>query len=89
MNFKRIFRSPLAWIVIAVIAIGLLIDFGQRATSGYKDAPTSQVVATRASERNGIVRRDMRHPFASSGPGLTVRICSRTRASIRSPSVRS
>ena len=45
MNFKRIFRSPLAWIVIAVIAIGLLIDFGQRATSGYKDAPTSQVVA--------------------------------------------
>ena len=44
MNFKRILRSPLAWIVIAVIAIGLLIDFGQRATSGYKDAPTSQVI---------------------------------------------
>ena len=30
MNFKRIFRSPLAWIVLAVIAIGLLIDFSQR-----------------------------------------------------------
>jgi cell division protease FtsH len=45
MNLRRIFRSPLAWIVIAVIAIGLLIDFSQRVTSGYKDAPTSQVVS--------------------------------------------
>ena len=27
MNLKRIFRGPLAWIVLAVIAIGLLIDF--------------------------------------------------------------
>ena len=45
MNLKRIFRSPLAWIVIAVIAIGLLIDFSQRVTSGYKEAPTSQVVS--------------------------------------------
>ena len=45
MNVKRIFRSPLAWIVIAVIAIGLLIDFGQRLSSGYSEAPTSQVVA--------------------------------------------
>lgn len=44
MNLKRIFRSPLAWIVLAVIAIGLLIDFSQRVTSGYKEAPTSQVV---------------------------------------------
>ncbi len=45
MNVKRIFRSPLAWIVIAVIVIGLLIDFGQRMSSGFKEAPTSQVVA--------------------------------------------
>ena len=46
MNFKRIFPLPASEsFVIAVIAIGLLIDFGQRATSGYKDAPTSQVVA--------------------------------------------
>jgi hypothetical protein len=36
MNLKRIFRSPLAWIVIAVIAIGLLIDFSQRVTSGTR-----------------------------------------------------
>ena len=45
MNLRRIFRSPLAWIVLAVIAIGLLIDFSQRVTSGYKEAPTSQVVS--------------------------------------------
>src|SRR5205823_3135315 len=44
MNLRRILRSPLAWIVLAVIAIGLLIDFSQRVTSGYKEAPTSQVV---------------------------------------------
>src|SRR5687768_15644036 len=45
MNLRRIFRSPLAWIVLAVIAIGLLIDFSQRVTSGFKEAPTSQVVS--------------------------------------------
>src|SRR5687767_2003677 len=45
MNLRRIFRSPLTWIVLAVIAIGLLIDFSQRVTSGYKEAPTSQVVS--------------------------------------------
>ena len=45
MNFKRILRSPLAWIVLAVIAVGLLIDFGQRVSSGYKEVPTSQVVS--------------------------------------------
>ena len=45
MNFKRIFRSPIAWIVLALIAIGLLIDFAQRVSSGYQEAPTSQVVA--------------------------------------------
>ena len=45
MNLRRIFRSPLVWIVLAVITIGLLIDFSQRVTSGYKEAPTSQVVS--------------------------------------------
>src|SRR5829696_5965586 len=45
MNLRRIFRSPLTWIVLAVIAIGLLIDFSQRVTSGFKEAPTSQVVS--------------------------------------------
>ncbi|HYP44834.1 MAG TPA: ATP-dependent zinc metalloprotease FtsH [Propionibacteriaceae bacterium] len=45
MNFRRIFRGPLIWIVLAVIAIGLLIDFGGRVGSGYKEVPTSQVVA--------------------------------------------
>ncbi|MDX6225735.1 MAG: cell division protease FtsH [Frankiales bacterium] len=45
MNFKRIFRGPLVWIILAVIAIGLLIDFSGSLAGGYKDAPTSQVVA--------------------------------------------
>src|SRR3954451_21266288 len=45
MNLKRIFRGPLVWIVLAVIAVGLLIDFSARLSSGYKEAPTSQVVA--------------------------------------------
>ena len=45
MNLKRIFRGPLIWIVLAVIAVGLLIDFSTRLSGGYKEAPTSQVVA--------------------------------------------
>ena len=45
MNFKRIFRGPLFWIILAVIAVGLLIDFSSRLSGGYKQAPTSQVVA--------------------------------------------
>ncbi len=45
MNFKRILRSPLTWIVLAVIAIGLLFDFGRGVSSGFKEVPTSQVVA--------------------------------------------
>jgi cell division protease FtsH len=45
MNFKRILRSPIAWILIALIAIGLLIDFTQRVSGGYQEVPTSQVVA--------------------------------------------
>ncbi len=45
MNLKRIFRGPLIWIVLAVVAVGLLIDFSTRLTGGYKEVPTSQVVA--------------------------------------------
>ncbi|HEX8511338.1 MAG TPA: ATP-dependent metallopeptidase FtsH/Yme1/Tma family protein, partial [Propionibacteriaceae bacterium] len=44
MNFKRIFRGPIIWIVLAVVAIGLLLDFGSRLSGGYKEVPTSQVV---------------------------------------------
>ncbi|HLL63552.1 MAG TPA: ATP-dependent zinc metalloprotease FtsH [Propionibacteriaceae bacterium] len=45
MNFKRIFRSPITWILLALIAIGLLIDFTQRVSGGYQEEPTSRVVA--------------------------------------------
>jgi cell division protease FtsH len=34
MNFKRILRSPIAWILLALVAIGLLIDFTQRVSGG-------------------------------------------------------
>ncbi len=45
MNFKRILRGPLLWIILAVIAIGLLIDFSGRLSGGFKAEPTSKVVA--------------------------------------------
>ncbi len=45
MNLKRIFRGPLIWIVLAVVAVGLLIDFSTRLSGGFKEAPTSTVVA--------------------------------------------
>jgi cell division protease FtsH len=45
MNFKRIFRSPITWILLALIAIGLLIDFTQRVSGGYQEEATSRVVA--------------------------------------------
>ena len=45
MNLKRILRSPILWILFALIAIGLLIDFTQRVSGGYREEPTSQVVA--------------------------------------------
>ena len=37
MNLKRIFRGPLIWIVLAVVAVGLLIDFSTR-LSGAQQA---------------------------------------------------
>ncbi|HWI00772.1 MAG TPA: ATP-dependent metallopeptidase FtsH/Yme1/Tma family protein, partial [Propionibacteriaceae bacterium] len=44
MNFRRIFRGPLLWIVLAVVVIGLLLDFSGSLTGGYKEVPTSQVI---------------------------------------------
>ncbi len=44
MNLKKIFRGPLVWIILAVIAIGLLVDFTGSLAGGYKQVPTSQVV---------------------------------------------
>ena len=44
MNVKRIFRGPILWIVLAVIAIGLLIDLTGNLTGGYSEEPTSKVV---------------------------------------------
>ncbi len=43
MNFKRLLRGPIVWIVLAVVAIGILVDFAGKA-GGYKDVPTSEVV---------------------------------------------
>ena len=45
MNLKRILRGPILWIILAVVAIGLLVDFSGSLTGGYKDVPTSQVVS--------------------------------------------
>jgi len=45
MNFRRIFRGPLVWIILAVVAIGLLIDFTGSLSGGVKEVPTSQVVS--------------------------------------------
>ncbi len=45
MNFKRILRGPILWIILAVIAIGLLVDFSGSLSGGFKQVPTSQVVS--------------------------------------------
>jgi cell division protease FtsH len=45
MNFKRIFRGPLIWILLAVLAIGILVDFSGRLNGGFQTVPTSQVVS--------------------------------------------
>ena len=45
MNLKRILRGPILWIILAVVAIGLLVDFSGSLTGGYRDVPTSQVVS--------------------------------------------
>jgi cell division protease FtsH len=45
MNFRRILRGPLLWIVLAVVVIGLLLDFSGSLAGGYKEVPTSKVVS--------------------------------------------
>ena len=45
MNAKRIFRGPILWIVLAVIAIGLLVDLTGNLTGGFSEEPTSKVVS--------------------------------------------
>ena len=45
MNLKRIFRGPIVWIVLALLAVVLLIDFSGRLNGGFKETPTSTVVA--------------------------------------------
>jgi cell division protease FtsH len=45
MNFKRIFRGPIIWILLAVLAIGLLVDLSGSLNGGYEEVPTSQVVS--------------------------------------------
>src|SRR5215212_6088267 len=44
MNFRRIFRGPLLWIVLAVVVLGLLLDFSGSLTGGHTEVPTSQVI---------------------------------------------
>ena len=44
MNFRRIFRGPVVWILLAVLVIGILIDVSGRLSGGYKEQPTSTVV---------------------------------------------
>ena len=43
MNVKRILRGPLLWILLAVVAIGLLVQFAGSA-DGYREVPTSEAV---------------------------------------------
>ena len=44
MNFKRILRGPILWIILAVVVIGLLVDFAGSA-DGYKETSTSEVIS--------------------------------------------
>ena len=44
MNIQRILRAPLLWIILAMLVVVLALNFFD-ASSSYKAAPTSQVVA--------------------------------------------
>ena len=44
MNAQRLLRGPLIWIILAVLAVGLVIDFIGNA-NGYRSEPTSTVVS--------------------------------------------
>src|SRR5699024_5252748 len=43
MNVKRILRGPLLWILLALVAIALLVQFAGSA-DGYREVPTSEAV---------------------------------------------
>ncbi|OYO16156.1 cell division protein FtsH [Enemella evansiae] len=44
MNFSRIFRGPVVWIILALLALLLILDFA-KSVDGYTEKPTSEVVA--------------------------------------------
>src|SRR5215213_3453740 len=58
MNFRRIFRGPLLWIVLAVVVIGLLLDFSGSLTGGYKEVPTSQVIQMDGDQEIRVTMKD-------------------------------
>ncbi|MFX4274073.1 ATP-dependent zinc metalloprotease FtsH [Propionibacteriaceae bacterium Y1685] len=43
MNLKRILRGPILWILLGIVAIGILVEFAGSA-DGYSEEPTSTVV---------------------------------------------
>ncbi|NNG20864.1 ATP-dependent zinc metalloprotease FtsH [Naumannella sp. ID2617S] len=45
MNLSRIFRGPVVWIILALLALLLILDFA-KSVDGYSEKPTSEVVAT-------------------------------------------
>ncbi|MFZ1412280.1 MAG: ATP-dependent zinc metalloprotease FtsH, partial [Micropruina sp.] len=45
MKVQRILRAPILWIILGFLAIALVVDFIGN-SSGYKQEPTSKVVAT-------------------------------------------
>ena len=44
MNVKRIFRGPLLWFVVAIVAIAVIVELVNH-SDGYKQVPTSQAVS--------------------------------------------
>jgi cell division protease FtsH len=44
MNVKRIFRGPLLWFVLAIVAIAVIVELVNR-SDGYKQVPTSQAIS--------------------------------------------
>ncbi|TDT29931.1 ATP-dependent zinc metalloprotease FtsH [Naumannella halotolerans] len=43
MNFSKLFRGPLLWILLALLALVVVFDLAGRAT-GFQEQPTSQVI---------------------------------------------
>jgi cell division protease FtsH len=44
MNVKRIFRGPLLWFVLAIVAIAVIVELVNR-SDGYRQVPTSEAVS--------------------------------------------